>query len=246
MTFSERELGKVFKVELEKQKFELVDVGYHRKPYSTDFKVHLNKPVSTHTRKFEKFWRMKNLDPKDIPPAQPEIDMILVDNLGIMRAVEIKVIRKTRKGVRPSYYFGLGQTLAYLSFGFQQVAIWQCFDGDSLTDKEIYEYNDAFTKIRAPIGSFLDATYFRILNMGQKLRIQTSTYYHGRPRKWNDGIGIHIPQTGEFRMRWNSFNPFRKTLQTSSGIFVFDASVRKQVGTIYEFLESQREKLWEK
>ena len=143
MTLSEKALGKVFKGELEEKSYHIFD-RFDGKEYSTKYKVYLNKPVPLYTQKFSKHWLSNGFSLSEIPPSQPEIDMILIDSLGTMRAVELKFIRKTRKGIKPSYYFGLGQTLAYLSFGFNQVAIWQCFDGESLTDEEIDNYNYAF------------------------------------------------------------------------------------------------------
>ena len=89
--FTERPLGRAFKVELERQKFIVLDE--QREPYTTRFKVYLNKPVQTKRGKFIKFWKTKRLDLKDIPPSQPEIDMILVDELGIWRAIELKAIK---------------------------------------------------------------------------------------------------------------------------------------------------------
>lgn len=100
MPLSEKELRQAFKIELEKQKF-ILDDQAHRKKYETQFKVYLNKPLRTRSKKFKRFWQKKNLDIKDIPPPQPEIDMILVDDFDNMRAVEIKVIKDTKKGVRP-------------------------------------------------------------------------------------------------------------------------------------------------
>ena len=90
--FTEREIGRAFKLELENKKFIIFDK--QRQPYMTRFKVYLNKPVQTNKRKFVEFWKSKNLDLKHIPPSQPEIDMILVDEIGIWRAIELKAIKK--------------------------------------------------------------------------------------------------------------------------------------------------------
>lgn len=154
--FRERELGNAFKFELEKREFIVFDK--QEEPYTTRFKVYLNKPVQTNRGKFKRFWKTKNLEQKDIPASQPEIDMILVDDLGIWRAIELKAIKKTKKGFSSPYYIGLGQTLAYLSYGVDEVALWHCFDGNSMTEKEIIEYNNALTKIRTPIRHFVDLT----------------------------------------------------------------------------------------
>jgi len=242
-SFSERELGRAFKLELEKQEF--IVFNKQTDPYTTRFKVFLNKPVQTHKGKFRRFWKTKNLDPKDIPPSQPEIDMILVDDLGIWRAIELKAIRKTKKGFSSPYYIGLGQTFAYLSYGMDEVALWQCFDGDSMTDKEIFDYNDAFSKIRAPIEHFVDATHFKILNEERKPRIQTEVFYNGE-RKWQDGIGIYQQQTGKYKVTCKSSNPLLTPFQTPTGIFSFNQDIINRVKAVREFLELQKTKLWEK
>ncbi len=241
MTFSEGDIGKAFKIELEKQKYRIIDEGYDRRVYSSSFKVYLNKQIQTHSRKFQKFWAERGLDLKEIPPAQPEIDMILVDDFGIMRAIEIKWIKKRKKRITPSYYLGVGQTLAYLSFGFKQVALWQCFDGESLTDNEIFEYNAALTKIRNPLHPFLCATYFKIdKDQTNKPRIQTRIFQSNRPSKWEDGIGIFLPKIGEYKMMWNCFNPFIKHISP------VHQNINEQAHIIYEFLELQKSNLWSK
>src|SRR3990172_9684353 len=174
MSFSENRVGKAFEEELKKHEYLFFDK--QGKSYSTRFKVYLNKHVPTHTQKFKQFWRAKNLNLRDIPPAQPEMDIIMVDKLNIWHAIELKAIKKTREGISPSYYLGLGQTLAYLSFGFNEVAIWQCFDGTTLTDDEIQRYDSALSRIRNPLSPLVGKTCFRILTDKEKLRIQTSVW----------------------------------------------------------------------
>ena len=241
--FTEWKLGEAFKLELEKQKYIVFDK--QEEPYTTRFKVYLNKPVQTHKGKFKKFWKSKNLNLKDIPSSQPEIDMIIVDDLGIWRAIELKAIKKTEKGFSSPYYIGLGQTLAYLLYGVDEVALWQCFDGNSMTDKEIEEYNNAMGKIRAPIEHFVDLTYFKILTEKQKPRIQTVTFENGQ-RKWQDGIGIYQPLTGKYRWRCKSSNPFLIPFQTPEGIFSFHQNIINRVKAVREFLELQKTTLWDK
>ena len=110
MSFLEREIGKVFKAELEKNEYLLSD-NVNRQQYFTRFKVYLNKRVPTNGQDFE-LQKDKSLPPNYIPPPQPEIDMILVDNRNKWHAIELKAIKRTERGMYPSYYFGLGQTLA--------------------------------------------------------------------------------------------------------------------------------------
>jgi len=243
MSFSERDLGKAFKKELEKR-YIVADEGYGLKPHQTTFRVYLNKPVPTKSGKFKRFWRSLNLENEDIPPPQPEIDMILIDDSETMRAVELKLIKKTRKGIRPSYYEGLDQALAYLSFGFHQVALWLCFDGNTLTDKEIHEYNDAFEMIRASIYRLVDATFFRVTTNSGHLHIETELFNQQRvpPRWWQIGIGI--PTNASYNLiKWTSMNPFMM-----NSYFPKDErweTTMKKVKAIHEFMKGQR-KIWDK
>jgi len=224
MSFLERELGKAFKAELEKNEYILLDNIEHQR-YRTHFKVYLNKRVPTNGLRFRQFWKAKSLPLKYIPPPQPEIDMILVDNHNKWRAVELKAIKKTRRGICPSYYFGLGQTLAYLSFGFDEVAIWQCYDGNTLDDTEISCYENALTRIWQPIRPIVGNTYFKIIKNNGKTRIQTET---GR---WQDGIGRLDPSTGKHLFISVSDNPFLNA---------------PTVKAIREFLELQKKEKWDK
>jgi len=243
--FTERELGKAFKLELEKQTFIVFDK--QKEPYTTRFKVYLNKPVQTYTRKFKQFWKANNLDLKHIPPSQPEIDMIIIDNHNVWRAIELKAIKKTKKRISPSYYFGIGQAFSYLSYGVDEVALWQCFDGNSMTDKEISDYYRALGKIRALIPHFVDLTFIRILNEKQKFQIQTATFSSNEEKcTWSDGIGIYQQQTGKYKFSCKSSNPFLIPFPTPTGIFSFNKKIINRVKTVREFLELQKTKVWDK
>ena len=241
MNFSERELGRAFKSELEQKNF-LLEVIQSQKQFATSFKVFLNKHVPARSKKFKRFWEAENLDPASISPPQPEIDMILEDNTGKMRAVELKVIRKYGNSIRPSYYQGIGQTLAYLHFGFPQVALWQCFDGNTMEDSEIYEYNSAFEKIVFPIKPYLDTTFFKIICTEKELRIQTRLFNNFKNTTWwEDGIGV--PMNGDYLIRWTSSNLLVGGFNTAKGHVQIDPEISKRANTIYKFLEKQR-KFW--
>lgn len=244
LSFSERELGRAFKLWLEKQRFIISDK--RRKPYTTCFQVYLNKPVQTNRSKFESFWKTKKLDLKDIPPSQPEIDMIIIDNHNVWRAIELKFIKKTKKGISPSYYFGIGQAFSYLAYGMDEVALWQCFDGESMTDKEISDYYRALGKIRALIPQFVDLTFLKIQNRKQKFQIQTAIFGPNEEKcTWSDGIGIHQKETGEYRFTCQSFNPFLHGIRTQIGISTFPKNIVNGVRIVREFLEAQKNELWD-
>ena len=63
------------------------------------------------------------------PPAQPDIDILIVDTQLQLLAIEVKhMIPVVRTFFKPSYYEGIGQALALLELGFSYVSLWQCFD----------------------------------------------------------------------------------------------------------------------
>ena len=144
---------------------------------------------------------------------------------------------------QPSYYVGIGQTLAYLSFGFPQVALWLCFDGDSMTDKEIYEYNDAFAKIIFPLKPFVATTFFKINQNSEALSIQERLWENDR-FWWENAIGV--PSVGGKNLiRWNSSNLFVSGFQTEKGFMEFSEAISHRAKTVYKFLESQKD-IWQR
>lgn len=64
---------------------------------------------------------------KIAPPLQPEIDMILCKN-DKMIAVELKYFEPRGESLSRSFYEGIGQTLALLRWGFDNVALWQLYE----------------------------------------------------------------------------------------------------------------------
>ena len=139
----------------------------------------------------------------------------------------------------------MGQTFAYLSYGIDEVALWQCFDGNSMIDEEIFDYTDALEKIRAPIKRFMDATKFKILNEEQNPRIQTEVFYRQGKREWQDGIGTYQQETGKYRWTCKSFNPFLRPFQTPKGIFSFNQNVVRKIKAVRQFLEIQKTEIWD-
>jgi hypothetical protein len=142
-----------------------------------------------------------------------------------MACDRIESDKKDRKWTCPSYYFGLGQTLAYLSFGFDEVGIWQCYDGNSLSDAEISCYENALIRIWEPIRSMVGSTSFKITNRNGKAEIQTET------GKWQNGIGRYDPISGKNLFISVSSNQFLKSAPT--------------VKAIREFLEIQKKEVWD-
>ncbi len=101
-------------------------------PYCKD--IWVNKNLAR-----EKFYsqgrKLFTKDPSEYlyPLAQPEIDFIVRDTNNKLLAIQVKYLKfetnyifPNRPG--PTYYEGIGQTLASLDFGFDCVSLWHCFD----------------------------------------------------------------------------------------------------------------------
>ena len=114
---NEAELARHFRRRLEEQ---------YRKVFSN---------INLASRKFGEHWM--NWWEAIPPPAQPQIDLLVVDKKLNLFAIELKYFRKSLRGNRKvnwSYYEGIDESLALLRFGFECVNLWHCFD------KELPEY----------------------------------------------------------------------------------------------------------
>ncbi|MHC3129157.1 MAG: hypothetical protein IBV52_03675 [Candidatus Bathyarchaeota archaeon] len=100
------------------------------------------KPFQAHSLKekwFEIYGKPLNVDPKLVPPLQPEIDMILCKD-KMMMAIELKYFRRKGRGLDHSFYEGIEQALALLRWGFDYVALWQLFEHPSISKEELWFY----------------------------------------------------------------------------------------------------------
>lgn len=77
--------------------------------------------------KYKEYW--EKWFGKDIPPLQPQIDLLLVkrDDFSLW-AIEVKYFEMQGKRIDKSYYEGIGEVVALMNFGFESVALWHCFD----------------------------------------------------------------------------------------------------------------------
>ncbi|MCJ7559883.1 hypothetical protein MUO79_04605 [Candidatus Bathyarchaeota archaeon] len=88
---------------------------------------------------FEIYGKPLRVDPKLVPPLQPEIDMILCKGRTMM-AIELKYFRRKGRGLDHSFYEGIEQALALLRWGFDYVALWQLFEHPSIGKDELWFY----------------------------------------------------------------------------------------------------------
>ena len=120
------------------------------------------KNINIASRKFNEHWM--NWWGISMPPAQPNIDLLIVDKSLRLFAIELKYFRKSKskRRVNQSFYEGIDESLALLRFGFESVNLWHCFDRN-LPKMLIGQYHTTTLKLinslRLPIeyqGLYLD------------------------------------------------------------------------------------------
>jgi len=127
------------------------------------------------SKKFIRYWKRQY---KGVPPpVQPDIDLLLIrDNFWI--AIELKYIREA-SGKFPTY-LGIEQALALLTFGFDRVCLWHCFDA-RLDQEEIArrfsETRNLIQKTQLPL-LFAGLLVSGILPILQLLEVQVEGYPH--------------------------------------------------------------------
>lgn len=147
-----------------------------------------NEPVVIEKSKLVNFnnltRRRKFLDaytakfPNEEPPISAEIDFIFIptiygpqkgkeetsrffDHPGefLPGAVEIKYFRKKDGKIKPAYYAGLDQALAYLKFGFHRIYLWHFFDAgipEKTARRYINHLTDLLNHLKLPVPLMYD------------------------------------------------------------------------------------------
>ncbi len=100
---------------------------------------HIN-PSSREYYSYWREWHRPLLGPPAPPPAQPDIDILIVDIKLQLLGIEVKYMkpkltedmkRLKRAFFQRSFYEGIGEALALLRFGFTCVSLWHCFSIDA-------------------------------------------------------------------------------------------------------------------
>jgi len=142
-----------------------------------------------------------------IPSLQPEIDMIFVENTGMVNAIEVKLIKLKDIGQRARYYKGLEQSIALLRYGFDHVGLWNIFTSDIPIDK-INEYGaQTCDFLRDKLKIPLDFTYFRLIQEKKDFKFQIL-----QPTSNNTGFILSkLLDDPQFKIEWRYGNPLLNT-----------------------------------
>jgi hypothetical protein len=89
------------------------------------------------SQSFMKDW-LKIHGGKFAPPVQPDFDMIIFWQNKII-GIEVKYFKHERKRIVTSFYRGIDQALALLSWGFDHVGLWHIYDEQS-NEQELWFY----------------------------------------------------------------------------------------------------------
>lgn len=140
---------------------------------------------------------------KDIPPLQPQIDLLLVkrDDFSV-RAIEVKYFEMQRKRLNQSYYEGIGEAIALMNFGFESVALWHCFD-KNVPLGMLNNYATHVANLIATLSLRLDYTCFQVVEENESIFFKT-LYTPGAQLFFDD-----IPK----KIAWRQMNPLKYQAQ---------------------------------
>lgn len=117
--------------------------------------VNVYSSVNLASYNFKKYWR-KWFKARSYPPAQPQIDLILVNPSYDLHAIEVKYFRMAISRITPSsYYKGIGEALALLKMGFWSVNLMHFFDQGvplDLINSYVQSTSDLVYTLSLPIG----------------------------------------------------------------------------------------------
>ena len=159
------------------------------------YKVYPNINLASY--KYKEYWT--KWFGENIPPLQPQIDLLLVkrDDFSL-RAIEVKYFEMKGKRMDKSYYEGIGEALALMNFGFESVALWQCFNKD-VPLSLMNNYATHVANLRETLSLPIDYTCFQVVENNGNFRFKT-LYAPGSELFFDD-----IPS----KVVWRRTNPLK-------------------------------------
>ena len=133
------------------------------------------------------------------PIIQPDLDLILLDHEGSIKAVELKVFSSKKDNFATSFYAGLGQGLAALQYGFDNVAVWQFFPEECDIGKRDEYGHNAWRLVR-DLQLPVDFTYFSV-----KQQTHGTTF---QPIQYSEEGSTELPHltSQDFNWTWKRSN----------------------------------------
>jgi excisionase family DNA binding protein len=150
---------------------ELTELLYQKLQESNSFKeikAHINLASRKFYSHWKKWYKSSYFEPSVPPPAQPEIDLLLVDSRFQLFGVEIKHMIPKGETFNQSFYAGVGEAIALLRFGFKCVSLWHCFE-ISATEPAIWGYRDATQKLIYSLSLPINYNALKLIEREQKV-----------------------------------------------------------------------------
>ena len=143
-------------------------------------------------------------------PVLNEIDLILLENDGKLKAVEVKLCKVKNGRLTKPFYDGIGQALSLLRYGFDNVALWHLFLGE-IDQQKLNRYGAyAWSFIRdEQLRLPLDFSYFEVTSYPDNpefIVMQKTSPLDGK-----ELLRIDDP---DFRITWKYPNPLCCTPQS--------------------------------
>ena len=134
-------------------------------------------------------------------PVLNEIDLILQERDGKLRAVEVKFYKTEGKKFDKPFYSGLGQALSLLRYGFDNVALWHLFPEE--IDQDLFDRYGAgvWSFIRNDLKLPLEFSYFKVTDYLQRPEFIVMQYINR-----SKGVKLIPINNPNFKITWKYSN----------------------------------------
>jgi len=205
---------------------------FEQAPHQPYEKIYiLKRPAQSSTlrKKWNEFYRPRNIVRDLTPPLQPEIDMIF-RRRNEMMAVEIKYFEVKGSSLSRSWYEGVEQSLALLRWGFDYVALWQLFEAQ--VKEELWFYGGwmwNFAHAPSEFGGIMLPIDYTMMQVQQ--RENGYDFRPVQPERDDGALRLELlppPYDPTFVVSWRHPNPLRNSPEA-----------QKNRNTLVEWLRNQ-------
>lgn len=121
---------------------------------------------------------------QQVPSAQPQIDLLLVDTNLWLLAAELKYYRKTaREEINLPFYAGIDEALAMLRFGFHVVSLWHFYD-NGLEVKDVRRLYQSCDHLIWNLNLPINYQAYRLVETDTE--VEFYGLYDGGNREWKE------------------------------------------------------------
>lgn len=137
-----------------------------------------------------------------LPILQPEFDMLFRTFDGKLMAIETKILTINQNGLNMPYYYGIGQAMSLLRFGFDHVGLW-LFVNPKVSNDKLHSYGaEAWYFIRNELSLPLEYSYFKVDTTTNPYGFQVMQYADS-----DSGFALIDIGSPSFKITWKYPNP---------------------------------------